>query len=382
MSAPNQDHRLLLDIVDNSPAIVFAKNHQGRFTLSNRTHGWAVGRAVEEIIGRGDEDLFDPITARRRHDEDLGVIRSGRAVFVGEWLPTPSGPRFFAGEKFALRDAQGRVYGMCGILHDLTEHGRADDPPASHAAGPRTDLEHKRRLELLGTLAGGVAHDFRNILTGLLAYAELALTDQTLAANTRARIESLIKAGHRGRELTERIVLFARRREGGDNLIWPAPVIGEAMALLATSLPASVRLRAQLDRAAGPLRAEAVDLHQIVMNLVGNAAQALGESGGQISVGLSAEASSASGDHPCPPSLVLTVADDGPGMDEQTRQRAFEPYFTTRGGSGGGAGLGLFLVRGIAESLGGGVELGSAPGHGTTVRVVLPSAPRHEQSPP
>jgi len=375
MSAPNHENRLLLDIVDHSPAIVFVKNHQGRFALSNRSHGLTLGRPTEEIIGRGDEDLFDAATAKRHHDEDQGVIRTGQAMRVREWLATPAGPRFFAGEKFALRDAQGRIYGMGGIFHDITDR-------AGHEAPPRADQEHKRRLEMLGTLAGGVAHDFRNILTGLLAYAELALTDQTLAANTRARIEALIRAGLKGRELTERIVLVARRRSDDQAIIWPTTVIDEAMDLLRVSLPATVRLRAELDHAAGPLRAEAVDLHQIVMNLVGNAAQALGEGGGQIRVGLSAEASPASVDHPCPPSLVLTVADDGPGMDEQTRQRAFEPYFTTRGGSGGGAGLGLFLVRGVAESLGGAVTLQSAPGHGTTVRVVLPSAPRREEPPP
>jgi signal transduction histidine kinase len=223
-------------------------------------------------------------------------------------------------------------------------------------------LQHSQRLEALGTLAGGIAHDLNNSLVPVLALTKMVAGRLEEGDRNRANLETVVKAARRARDLVQQIVAFSRREEQRRESVDLAAIAGDALRLLRASIPSSIRL----EEAIAPVPAVDGDpgqLHQIVVNLVTNAAQAIGEAHGTIGLRLGLDKD---GDH-----TRLSVSDTGCGMVEETRARIFEPFFTTRG-VGQGTGLGLSVVHGIVASHGGRIEVESAPGKGSRFDVVLP----------
>jgi signal transduction histidine kinase/CheY-like chemotaxis protein len=231
-----------------------------------------------------------------------------------------------------------------------------------------------QRLQALGTLAGGVAHEFNNIL--MAVYSQLELAEQ--GGGDAAESLRLAKgATNRGRDVIRRILDFARQDEPGAELaaVPVAPAVDEAQRLLRPLLPSSVHLILE-DRSPGALaRAQAAPLQQVLLNLGLNAGQALGDKPGEIRFGILTRYLGAGSLNGLPGGeyVELSVIDDGPGMEEAVRARAFEPFFSTKG-PGRGSGLGLAVVHGIVTRWGGWVGVQSAPGLGARFTLLLPSA--------
>jgi len=240
------------------------------------------------------------------------------------------------------------------------------------------DLFQNHKMDAMGTLAGGIAHDFNNILGAILGYAEL--TQQRLLAGDERplnEINGVIEAALRARELVSQILNFSRK--GGAQPLGPmnpTPMIKEALKFLRVSLPSTIAMVEEIDNGCGVILADPTKIHQVVVNLCTNAFQSMPDEKGTISVSLTRKDMSQAdlAVHPrlAPgPYLVLTVQDSGEGISEDILPHIFEPYFTTKI-RGRGTGLGLAVVYGIIDALGGVITVESQPGQGSTFRVYLP----------
>ncbi len=239
-------------------------------------------------------------------------------------------------------------------------------------------LRQSQKMEAIGTLAGGIAHDFNNILAGIIGFTEMVEEDLPEDSHLREYVGRILKASLRGRDLVKQILTFSRKTEHVRVPVSLSPIINETCNLLRASLPAAIEIVLDVKSAADQVKASAVELQQILMNLATNAAHAMMKRGGTLRISLD-EVDLApplpSGDSEIKPGryLELVVTDTGDGMTPAVMKRIFEPFFTTRR-PGEGTGMGLAVVYGIVKSLGGTVSVKSEPQVGSTFRVLLPGA--------
>ncbi|ADH84765.1 ATP-binding protein [Desulfurivibrio alkaliphilus] len=239
-------------------------------------------------------------------------------------------------------------------------------------------LLQAQKMEAVGTLAGGVAHDFNNILTPIIGYCELAKMQLSPAEQEKMQVEEILQAARRARDLVQQILTFSRRQEQERVRLELQPIIKENIKFLRSSLPSTIEISQDLAADCGQVLADLTQIQQVILNLCTNAAQAMEEQGGVLEINLRrveiGDSQQLAGE-PLPPGnyACLTVSDTGVGMDGVTRQRIFEPYFTTKE-QGKGTGLGLAMVHGIVRGHGGRLAVYSEPGKGTVVRVFLPLA--------
>jgi signal transduction histidine kinase len=246
-----------------------------------------------------------------------------------------------------------------GVLTDMTAIKRAEE----EKQWLEEQLHHAQRLDGLGTLAGGIAHEINNALVPVIALTELVASHLPEESRDRRSLASALAGAERSRDLVKQILAFSRKEEHRRESFDPAAMLHEALLLMRATVPTSIRLEADIV-AGPPLLGDSNQLHQVVVNLVTNAAQAIGEGHGTISVGLRPESHG----------VHIWVADTGCGMDEATQARIFEPFFTTKA-VGMGAGLGLAVVHGIVKSHGGRIDVRSTPGKGSHFDLRLPLAP-------
>jgi len=237
-------------------------------------------------------------------------------------------------------------------------------------------LRQAQKMEAIGTLAGGIAHDFNNILTSIIGYSELALLGLPEDGEAYKKITQVIASGNRASMLVGQILTFSRKEKTSLLVLEPHLVVKDALTMLSSMLPATVSIETEIDSDCGQVKADPTQLYQIVTNLCTNAFQALDKQKGILRVTLQRrelegrERAVAAGEF-AGPFVVLSVTDNGCGMDSATRERIFEPYFTTKA-QGQGTGLGLAVVHGIVESYGGFIEVSSELGQGTSFEVYLP----------
>ena len=271
----------------------------------------------------------------------------------------------------AIRDARGRPLRMAGSIESVNER--------KHSERERQRLEGQLRqaqkLEAIGTLAGGIAHDFNNILGAILGYGELARSGAEPGSSLARHLDGVMSAGHRAKALVERILAFSRSGMGERVPVHVQSVVAEALDLLLPSLPREITLMRALDAGDTAVIGDATQIHQVVMNLCTNAMQAMPD-GGTLAVSLALRPAAnrltlTTGELPPGDYVCLSVRDDGRGIEPAMLHRIFDPFFTTKE-VGVGTGLGLSLVHGIVTDLGGGIEVTSTPGAGTTFAVWLP----------
>jgi CheY-like chemotaxis protein len=229
-------------------------------------------------------------------------------------------------------------------------------------------------MEALGTLAGGVAHDFNNILATIMGNADLVRQDVGPGHVALESLEEIAKASRRARDLVRQILAFGRRQAIERKVVSLAPVVEEAARLLRATLPTGIHLNVVCEADAPMVLADAIQVEQLILNLCTNSWHALRGQERDAAIGIRLSAGMR-GDLRF---AVLKVRDNGHGMDETTRSRMFEPFFTTKP-VGEGTGLGLSVVHGIVQEHGAEVEVISAPGEGTSIRIHFPAAQMPEQ---
>lgn len=237
-------------------------------------------------------------------------------------------------------------------------------------------LRQAQKMEAIGTLAGGIAHDFNNILTPIIGYTEMML--QTMPENdvNAEYLGEVLKASRRAKDLVNQILRFSRQTEPEGKPIRLTPIVKEVLALLRASLSANIEVRRIIKTDCDVVLADPTQIHQVLMNICSNAGYVMRESGGELELRMTdfLLTERGRGEFPdlAPGRYVrLSVRDTGCGMDRETMERIFEPFYTTKK-AGDGTGMGLAVVHGIVSSLKGSIDVESAPGRGATFHVVLP----------
>ena len=291
-------------------------------------------------------------------------------------------------ERVVLPGADGKAARMIIALQDISAR-KQDEARQLQLA---MQLRESQKMEALGTLAGGVAHDFNNIIAAIMGNVELARQDVGHGHLALESLDEIGKASLRAKELVRQILAFGRRQQVSRRVISLAPVVEETSRLLRTTLPAGVELKVECEQDAPAVLADATQVEQVLLNLCNNAWHAIQNQAqpGKIEVRLQAhergaapasyaELAFSSGEIPPGRYACLTVQDNGSGMDRETVARIFEPFFTTKP-IDKGTGLGLAVVHGIVLDHGASIEVQSVPGKGSTFRVFFPAAQAAEES--
>jgi two-component system, cell cycle sensor histidine kinase and response regulator CckA len=292
--------------------------------------------------------------ANRDHHFDYRMIAAdGRVV----WLQ----------DRVTVHAVGGTPTRLRGVMVDITERKQLE-----------AQLRQAQKMEAMGTLAGGIAHDFNNILAAIGGNIELVAMDLGGGHPSLANIDEIRRAVRRASELVDRILTFSRPETHGQRAIQLGPVVVEGVQLLRSLIPAGVELTQAIAPDLPDVQANATQVHQVIVNLVTNAWQAMDGGPGRVAVALGtcmldAPRRDAHGDLPPGCYVCLSVEDTGHGMDAATIERIFEPFFTTRD-AGRATGLGLSMVHGIARGHGGAVLVDSEPRRGSTFTVLFPVA--------
>ncbi|WP_285887092.1 hybrid sensor histidine kinase/response regulator [Hydrogenophaga intermedia] len=272
------------------------------------------------------------------------------------------------------RDESGRPTRIVGTHTDITDLKQAEEQQRVLEG----QLRESQKMEAIGTLAGGVAHDFNNLLAAILGNLVLAREDVGAEHPAQESLAEINRAAIRARQLVQQILTFSRRGAQVMEHQPLLPLVEEALGLMRSLLPAGVRLLTRLSKEPLPALVDATQMQQVLMNLCTNAWQAFAGRSGEVTVALervALDAAQALQLGALEPGTYarLSVADNGPGMDEVTQRRVFEPFFTTKA-PGAGTGLGLAVVHGIVKAHRGAIGLTSQPGAGTRFDVYLPLA--------
>jgi nitrogen-specific signal transduction histidine kinase len=240
-------------------------------------------------------------------------------------------------------------------------------------------LRQAQKMEAVGQLAGGIAHDFNNLLTTILTMCQMLESELPADAAAQGDLTAIRGAAQRGSELTRKLLAFSRHQRLQLRPVPVEPLVSEFLRMARRVVPEDVEVRAEVEGTDAMVSADPAALEQILMNLVTNARDSM-PSGGTLTIGVAravvdAEEARTRGEGTPGEYVVLSVGDTGVGMDAETRRRLFEPFFTTKP-VGQGTGLGMPMVYGLVKDHGGFVDVASAVGRGTTIRVYVPTGPR------
>jgi two-component system cell cycle sensor histidine kinase/response regulator CckA len=348
-------------IAEHAHDLIALLDADGRFSYVSPSCEPMLGYLPEELVGTVAGDLIHP---GDRPDglifRTLQEVRLERAD--GDWI-------WVEGRSYHIEGASGSHSAV--IARNISERKRAETARVLL----ESELRQAQKMEAIGQLAGGIAHDFSNLLTVISGYTEILLSRPAQAAEGAEEILEIKRAAHRAARLIRQLLAFSRRQ-----VIEPKPldltdIVRETQTMFAPLIGENITFETALSEGLGSVSADAVQIEQVIMNLVVNARDAMPD-GGKLRVTTAnvtvsedfaeREPDTAPGDY-----VVLTVSDTGHGMDAETVGRIFEPFYTTKA-RGAGTGLGLATVYGIAKQFGGNIEVESEPGAGTAFRLFFP----------
>lgn len=267
-----------------------------------------------------------------------------------------------------VADPDGRESYVVGVFQDVTEALREE-----------RNVLQVEKMNTLGALASGVAHDFNNVLTAILTATELMEWELAKESPAQSRLQVIRQAALRAKDINRRIQAFTQRQDDAYLPFDLSGLVKEVCSLLRTTLPPHIILTSSVDAGIW-IQGDPSQLHQVLMNLAVNAYQAMGDREGRLEISLTEDASSG-GRSLGGREVILEVGDSGPGIPPEVIQHIFEPYFTTKGATGG-TGVGLAVVQRIVSAHQGSIRMESTPGHGALATVILPSIPAPAEAQP
>ena len=353
---------------EHAPDIICDISEDGTITYVNAVWEKILGHSRQEVLGRKFTEFVPP--------EKAGLYM---AIFKEHWLNRDlikniegcvlskcDGEKFFSANFAPNMDPDGRVLGVVGILTDITDRRRLE-----------TQLRQAQKMEAIGTLAGGIAHDFNNILAAIMGYTEIAMSELDPGEQVHHYLDQVLQSSFRAKDLIKQILAFSRQTEQEFKPLKVAPIIKEAAKLLRASIPVTVDIRLRIETEEDTILGDPTQIHQVLMNLCANAAHAMNGKGGRLEIGLGRidrlpeKVINEFHLMEREPHLVLTVKDNGHGMDAMTLTRIFDPFFTTKK-PGEGTGMGLSVVHGIVKGHKGAILVESQPETGSTFQVFFP----------
>jgi PAS domain S-box-containing protein len=341
-------------IVESSDDAIVSANLDGAITSWNRAAGQIFGYTAEEAIGKP-ISMLTPAELAREEAESIASIKRGGHVKPSETIrQRKDGSRIQVALTVSpIHNEDRSLTGASYIARDITERKEFE-----------RRLTQTQKLESLGVLAGGLAHDFNNLLTGIMGNASLALQMRPNEA-VQERIAEVVRASERAALLVSQMLAYAGKGAFAVERLDFSEQVREIVPLIRPSLSRAVELDLRLTSGLPPIEGDRAQMQQLTMNLIINAAEAIGESSGKVTI---ITALSVSGGRR---RILFEVADDGCGMDDATKERIFEPFFTTKFK---GRGLGLPAALGIVRARNGEISVESAPGRGSVFRVLFPVA--------
>jgi two-component system NtrC family sensor kinase len=343
----------LHQILDNSTAVIFVKDTEGRFVFVNRQFTQLFHLRQADVVGKTDLEILPERVAETFRANDRQVLQRNEPVEFEETVPQDDGPHTYISIKFPLRNAQGVAYAVCGISTDITERKRSDE-----------SLYQREKLAALGSLLAGVAHELNNPLSVVVARA-IMLEEESYPA-AQAAASKIRIAAERCARIVRTFLAMARQQQPQRGPVKVNDVVTAALDMTAyTVRTSSIELSLDLAKDVPAIHADADQLHQVLLNLIINAQQVLQDRAGPRRIRVSSRFD------PAGQVVRITVADNGPGIPEHLRARVFEPYFTTKP-TGVGTGVGLAVSQGIVEAHGGTLAFDCPEMGGAVFSITLP----------
>jgi two-component system, cell cycle sensor histidine kinase and response regulator CckA len=362
-----RERSLLNELMTTIPDNIYFKDRDCRFTKVNHAMARWLGLGdPDDAVGKSDRDFSGSEHSQQAYADEQRIMATGQALVGHDEKETwPDGrTTWVSTSKVPLRDESGQVVGLVGVSRDITERRHFED-----------QARLGQKMEAIGRLAGGVAHDFNNILGVIIGFGELVLNRLPEEDPLRTRQEEVLKAAHRAAGLTRQLLAFGRRQVLQPKVLDLNGVVGDMDKMLRRLIGEDLELATTLDPDLGSVWADPGQIAQIVMNLAVNARDAM-PGGGRLTVetkNVELDEAFGASHPPTRPGryVMLAVSDTGSGMDAETQSHIFEPFFTTKV-VGQGTGLGLPTVYGIVKQSDGYVWVHSEVGVGTTFRIFLP----------
>ncbi len=368
------ERKLLADVVENTTAIIFVADCEYRWLAMNKAAAKAFEQVygVRPVIGTSMLDVLDHLPEHREHVRRTWsrALAGDEFTLLDEFGDEEFSKRWFELNFNVLRDAAGRQIGAYQIAYDvserLTEQRRLVDA--------EEQLRQAQKVEALGQLTGGVAHDFNNLLTPIIGSLDMLVRRQIGSDRERKLIAGALQSAERARILVQRLLAFARRQPLQPTAINVETLVTGMGELIRSTTGPQVQVVIDAPQELPAARADHNQVEMALLNLSVNARDAM-PTGGTLRISATSREIPAGKRSDLKPGryVTISVADTGEGMSEVTMERAIEPFFSTKG-LGQGTGLGLSMVHGLAQQLGGGIRIFSRLGVGTNVELWLPEA--------
>ena len=395
--------RQVQSIIDNTTAIIYAFDLEERFILANTAVAELLSSTPEQMIGKRRHEFMPKDDADWHEANDRQVIEAGEALEFEEYSQLKGRSITWLTTKFPLRDAEGRLYAVAGISADVSERKKMEEElrksrdelglrvregteelrkayeklKEETAERERTEaqLRQAQKMEALGTLTGGVAHDFNNMLAAIIGFTELVADHLPKESREAHHLKRVMESSLRGRDLVRQMLTFSRKAEQEKKPLILSSIVKETVDLIRATTPTTISIRVDTRSESGLIFGDPTQMQQVIMNLCTNAVHAMREKGGTLDIQLSNHSVSQSNGNPpgIEPGLYtrLTVRDTGAGIASEVMDKIFDPFFTTKK-LGEGTGLGLSVVHGIVKQSNGYITVESEPGTGSTFTVYFP----------
>ena len=356
----------LAAVVEQAVEYIVITDMQGRIEYINPSYCAATGYCREEVIGQkpslfksGQHDdafyheLWQTISRGETWQGQFANRKKDGSIFQEDATITP------------IRSPEGDIINYVAVKRDITLENKMKE-----------QLRQAQKMESVGTLASGIAHDFNKILAAVIGYTELSIEDTKSLPATHGFLQQVLTAANRAKDLVGQILTFSRATAVNKTPTTTIPIVKEVCKFIRSSLPATIEIKQRIIAQHDRILADPTQFHQILMNLCTNAGHAMRQTGGVLEVGLDetildAEDLKVHPELQMGPHLKLTVSDTGDGITAENLERIFEPYFTTKE-QGEGTGLGLAVVHGIVREYRGDIRVYSEVGTGTVFQLLFP----------
>ncbi len=366
-------------LVESFSDHIFMLGRDGTFLVTNNPETQFPLQNGEDLVGKHYGDVYPDDVAVQYSEQIEKLLATGRRVQFEHKLTGPDGLRYHVGTLYPIRRDK-QIWTIGGICRDITERKSSE----KEKEGIKDQLRQSQKMEVVGLLASGVAHDFNNQLSVIMGNADLISMDMDERSLYKDNVEEIVHAAKSAASLTRQLLIFGRKEIARPEVVSVNGVLTGLETMLRRLIGENIRFVTVKPPDLKPVVMDPGQLEQVIMNLVVNARDAMPKGGPltieTANVDLDEAFFRAHGPKPAAgPYVMLTVVDSGVGMDRETRSRIFEPFFTTKE-KGKGTGLGLATAYGIVKKAKGYVWAYSEPGKGTTFKIYFPVARREEET--